>query len=530
MPVGKYFWDIKSYKNPTFVDGELVDGEEVDSYYAAYSLPVCEIRQTGDKLLTINDSPLVQQDFDMINGTLNELNNANTAIRQYKEEIEALHHEERLQVVEESMEELDELADRIADLELLNNQLQEDVSNITGKLILDIKPVEHLFISTSGILTTMPGDRPERVICVKAKPNTTYTIKKDTATIMRAGCGSSDSLPAGTQLSSYTGHINASSSALVVTTNNIDIYIYIHLFSDQDDTALKIIEQHISSLIVTEVKNDNGINILLIGNSYTYDEFVYVPALIKELMPNLHFNLCILYHIAGNLSDHIIHMTQDTPYTYFSKYNNFSDGWETKANIPLSTVINQYPYDIVVFTEASAIVDAEVSKADLKTLIEGYSLRLNHPVNFLWHFSHAREGQNTFEQKLNIVKDILANTGIYDIFPSGTAIENANTTILDNLGDAGHMRYDAAKHLQEGIPRLTAAYANCLKICELLGNKKIGLYGSKICPTDEWIREQNIPTIRGTSVGISNTNCLLAAKCAVAAIKKPLEVTNCANM
>ena len=55
LPIGKYYWDIKSYKNPEIVDGELVNGTEVDSYYAAYSLPVCEIRQTGDKLLNAED-------------------------------------------------------------------------------------------------------------------------------------------------------------------------------------------------------------------------------------------------------------------------------------------------------------------------------------------------------------------------------------------------------------------------------------------------------------------------------------------
>ena len=51
LPVGKFYWDIKFYKNPVFIDDELVDGEEVDSYYAAFTLPVCEIRQTGDKLI-----------------------------------------------------------------------------------------------------------------------------------------------------------------------------------------------------------------------------------------------------------------------------------------------------------------------------------------------------------------------------------------------------------------------------------------------------------------------------------------------
>lgn len=44
LPVGQFVWDIKYYVNPVFADGELVGGTEIDSYYAAFTLPVCEIR------------------------------------------------------------------------------------------------------------------------------------------------------------------------------------------------------------------------------------------------------------------------------------------------------------------------------------------------------------------------------------------------------------------------------------------------------------------------------------------------------
>lgn len=58
LPVGKYKWDIKFYKDPTFLDNELVDGIEVNSYYSAFGLPDCEIRETGDRLLTAEDAPV----------------------------------------------------------------------------------------------------------------------------------------------------------------------------------------------------------------------------------------------------------------------------------------------------------------------------------------------------------------------------------------------------------------------------------------------------------------------------------------
>lgn len=72
LPVGKYYWDIKFYKNPVFMNDELVDGEEVDSYYAAFTLPVCEIRQTGDQLLTSDGSP----NTTLTAGSINILNAA----------------------------------------------------------------------------------------------------------------------------------------------------------------------------------------------------------------------------------------------------------------------------------------------------------------------------------------------------------------------------------------------------------------------------------------------------------------------
>jgi len=45
---GKYVWDVKYYKNPTIEDDEIVDADEVNSYYAGFTLPICEIRETAE--------------------------------------------------------------------------------------------------------------------------------------------------------------------------------------------------------------------------------------------------------------------------------------------------------------------------------------------------------------------------------------------------------------------------------------------------------------------------------------------------
>lgn len=46
---GKYVWDIKFYVNPQFNEyNELIGGDEVNSYYAGFNLPVCEIKETAE--------------------------------------------------------------------------------------------------------------------------------------------------------------------------------------------------------------------------------------------------------------------------------------------------------------------------------------------------------------------------------------------------------------------------------------------------------------------------------------------------
>lgn len=51
IPPKKYVWDVKIYKNPQRdEEGLLVDGDEINSYYAAFSLPICEIKEVAQNV------------------------------------------------------------------------------------------------------------------------------------------------------------------------------------------------------------------------------------------------------------------------------------------------------------------------------------------------------------------------------------------------------------------------------------------------------------------------------------------------
>lgn len=49
LKAGRYYWDIKLYSSPVYdEDNILVGGAEINSYYAAFSLPICEIKEVAE--------------------------------------------------------------------------------------------------------------------------------------------------------------------------------------------------------------------------------------------------------------------------------------------------------------------------------------------------------------------------------------------------------------------------------------------------------------------------------------------------
>lgn len=44
-PDRRYRWDVKIYHEPIMKNSMPVDGAKINSYYAAFDLPVCEIRE-----------------------------------------------------------------------------------------------------------------------------------------------------------------------------------------------------------------------------------------------------------------------------------------------------------------------------------------------------------------------------------------------------------------------------------------------------------------------------------------------------
>ena len=140
------------------------------------------------------------------------------------------------------------------------SELKSDIVQIIERVnIFDKNNVEVVKSSTEYFYITSGGDIDTasltlgnpRLISISIKPNTTYTIKKSTATNMRVGTYIS-SVTTKQHATSYAVHSNASSDSLTVTSGADDRYLGVHLFSDSDSAELKSIESNIDSLIVVE--------------------------------------------------------------------------------------------------------------------------------------------------------------------------------------------------------------------------------------------------------------------------------------
>jgi hypothetical protein len=294
---------------------------------------------------------------------------------------------------------------------------------------------------------------------------------------------------------------------------------------------------------ILEAADLNGINVLCVGNSYTQDEISYVPALIKERFPNLKCVFGILFQGGETLEGHYTRMANDTAYAYYHEYDWDNDRWVNTADVKLSTVLAMHNWDIIATQQSSDLsVDYTTYQPFLNDWIDGVCNRITKNVKFAFIMNHVwgandprleaadMTSDEMFESRAFCVQKVYDETAISEIIPTGTAVQNARTTSLDSLGTEGHMCEDTSSHLQNGMPCLPPAYVMFAKVCEWLGKPYTGIMGSQILPTQAWTDAQNIPGKDGTAQGATAANRLIAAKCAIMALKKPFEITDCADL
>lgn len=289
-----------------------------------------------------------------------------------------------------------------------------------------------------------------------------------------------------------------------------------------------------TSLIVKTVNGINGnfirnsIKILGIGNSFTRDAVSYVPYLLRELFPNIHIVIGIIYGGGYSLSDHLNAMTNDKKMVY-DKYDNDTNRW-TMQNATEKAIIQDEDWDIITLQQNSDNSNNYSTYQPFAgQLIKNIFNYAKSSVKMCWLMTHVKPVENRdifFENMVAAIKKVYEEEPIEYIFPCGLAIENARKTPLDGLGDyheGGHLIYSDGQHLQEGIPCLIEAYTFTLGVLKLIGRGYESVFCSTLRVSDEWGVRNNIPERNGSCVGVDDErNYMIAQKCAIMASKANL--------
>ncbi len=287
----------------------------------------------------------------------------------------------------------------------------------------------------------------------------------------------------------------------------------------------------------------NDINILCIGNSYTWDAMVYVPYILKDILPDRHVTIGLLYTGGENLQAHYRkHMLFNTSYSYFH-INNDGGKWEKQSSSDLQSAISVKRWNMVTLQQSSKMttepsyyedvpsaigwvkdnIDSKIATAWLLTPaypVGGY--RITHPEQYGINKSPVTSDE-MFEMIAECVKSEVADRVDF-IMPVGTAVQNARHSTLSTMGRGGSLTNDGV-HLQEGIPRLIAAYAVCQSIIDHL-NLNVSIDNSQFVPTDEFVKEHITTAMQtGLAVGLTDNNVSIARQCALAANSTPYQIT-----
>lgn len=275
------------------------------------------------------------------------------------------------------------------------------------------------------------------------------------------------------------------------------------------------------------------LRVLMIGNSYTNDCSAYAPLIVENISRSVSITLGTTYYSGASIDDYSGWFDNDSAVLTYYKYKSRSGKYATaQTGRTLKQCVADEPWDIIVFQQASTDQGTWSTFSNLNTLIDkvlAYHASVHgNPVKVGWMFPQLRYGlieTVTYEDVVDCVEKVMQTTPCSFFFPCGTAVQNARGTTLDNIGDSGHLCADGNGHLQAGLPSLIPSYVTALKLLELAGEPWHGVLQDHIRPTAAWVSAINSPGENGTSTGVTDANCYLAQKCAVAAIKFPTTVT-----
>lgn len=261
--------------------------------------------------------------------------------------------------------------------------------------------------------------------------------------------------------------------------------------------------------VAMNAQDERVVKILSIGNSFSEDAVeqhlheIAEAAGVKVIIGNMYIGGC-------SLQKHLANARGNKPLYKYRKIGLDGKKVQTKE-VALETALADEQWDYVSFQQQSGRSGIYDTWAEsLPELLEYVKARVPKKAKMMLHQTWAYDKTSTHkdfknydhdqEKMYNSIVDAVSRasklTGVKIVIPSGTAVQNARTTILKDC-----MTRDGY-HLHKTYGRYTAA-----------------------CTWFEKIFKKNVVGNAYTPKGMSEEQKLAAQKSAHAAVKKPCKVT-----
>lgn len=291
------------------------------------------------------------------------------------------------------------------------------------------------------------------------------------------------------------------------------------------------------------VSSKRSLKIFLIGNSFTYDLMAYAPFVLNTITDKIDFEIGIAKISGASLATQYNSITGSTADYEFSYIKSGDSAWTIQSSKTFDYCISYADWDVVTLQQNSLNSPVwSTYEPYLSNIIDIlYGRGKNYKLGWILTQASAdgstrfpgpeidpdglyQTSDNMYNGIASCAQKVLENTPISFVIPDGTAIQNArHNSTLDALGTFGHLSYDGY-HLQEGIPSLIVGYTAVIWLLRECG-MPMGIFGNTVRPTDSWRTGKNIPGIHGSAVGVTDSNCRIAQKCALIAYNTPYEIT-----
>lgn len=279
--------------------------------------------------------------------------------------------------------------------------------------------------------------------------------------------------------------------------------------------------------------DDDEINILFIGNSFTQDATEHLPGMLEASgVKNVHMTR--LFHGGYTLPEYLSNFDNENicaARNYHPGYTQWNSN-ESQDDCP-AKVLKSREWDIVVLQEHTGRKEGWEWPGTLKDALEGLRKKINdaqpnHKPTIVYLMSQTySNGSNVLKNNFSdnrtmmfattcfVAGKVLERTPIDKIISTGAVLENLRTTSL-NIDNGMQLTRDSY-HMDYGISRYAAACAVFETVITPTTGKKVADCNYRYAKSSTKNGEYSTP--------VTDANAPVAQAAAHAAVEKPFEVT-----